>query len=150
LRDVPERYRPQVEEYFRSLDRQQAGQPAPNPPPLPNPRPDVRAFANYNVAGLGNNADGQNPAANPRGGVADVIQEVADLVEAAPNRPAAPPAAVNPDGNRLTVNRVEDRSGLVSEARDPARQNAVIHKSIIKLSGGLTPKNAPGGVMRSW
>lgn len=44
----------------------------------------------------------------------------------------AAPVAVNPQGNRLNVNRVEDRAGLVSEARDPARQNAVIHRSFIK------------------
>ena len=45
---------------------------------------------------------------------------------------AAPAQAVNPDGNRLSVNRVEGAAGLVTESRDPARQNAVIHKSYIK------------------
>jgi hypothetical protein len=39
---------------------------------------------------------------------------------------------LNPEGNRLKVNRVESAAGLVSESRDPARQNAVIHKSYIK------------------
>ncbi len=39
---------------------------------------------------------------------------------------------VNPTGNRLNVQRVEDKSGLCSESRDPARQNALIHKSFIK------------------
>jgi hypothetical protein len=41
----------------------------------------------------------------------------------------APPA--NP-GNRLNNNRTENRSTLVVESRDPARQNAVIHRSYIK------------------
>lgn len=39
---------------------------------------------------------------------------------------------LNRDGNRLNVNRVENATGLVSESRDPARQNAVIHRSYIK------------------
>jgi hypothetical protein len=40
--------------------------------------------------------------------------------------------AVNPDGNRLAVNRVDNGAGLVTEARDPGRQGAVIHRSFIK------------------
>ncbi|HEV3383871.1 MAG TPA: DUF6569 family protein [Gemmata sp.] len=36
------------------------------------------------------------------------------------------------NGNRLNVNRVENASGLMSESRDPTRQNAVIHRSFIK------------------
>jgi len=40
--------------------------------------------------------------------------------------------ASNPAGNRLNVQRVEDKSGLSSESRDPARHNALIHKSFIK------------------
>jgi len=48
--------------------------------------------------------------------------------------PSAPalPVVVNVPGNRLNVQRVEDRSGLVTESRDPSRQNAVIHRSYIK------------------
>ena len=42
----------------------------------------------------------------------------------------APPA--NPDGNRLSSNRQENRSTLVVESRDPTRQNAVIHRSYLK------------------
>jgi hypothetical protein len=68
------------------------------------------------------------PNANPAGEVQDLLEVVRPL-----NRPAQP-AAGQPatPGNRLNVNRVENRAGLVTEARDPARQNAVIHKSYIK------------------
>ncbi len=62
---------------------------------------------------------------------------------------SAPVTSASPDGNRLSVNRVENRSELVTESRDPARQNAVIHQSVIKLSGGM-PKNPAGSVMRGW
>jgi hypothetical protein len=47
-------------------------------------------------------------------------------------RPGTSNQPLNPEGNRLKVNRVESAAGLVSESRDPARQNAVIHKSYIK------------------
>lgn len=69
------------------------------------------------------------------------------------NEPAPQPlpsVAASPDGNRLNVNRAENASGLISEARDSTRDNAVIHKSFIKLSAGLTPKNALGGTLRGW
>jgi hypothetical protein len=79
-----------------------------------------------------------NPRGNEgRGGVADVIQEVADLSpaqnRATGNRgPVPTPQPANVPGNRLNVNRVDGAAGLVTESRDPARQNAVIHKSYIK------------------
>ncbi|HVL11870.1 MAG TPA: DUF6569 family protein [Gemmata sp.] len=41
-------------------------------------------------------------------------------------------ANVPTQGNRLSVNRVDGAAGLVTESRDPSRQNAVIHKSFIK------------------
>ncbi|VTR99285.1 Hypothetical conserved protein OS=uncultured planctomycete GN=HGMM_F07G10C29 PE=4 SV=1 [Gemmata massiliana] len=44
-------------------------------------------------------------------------------------RPAPP---LNADGNRLSSSRAENRSTLMVESRDPARQNAVIHRSYIK------------------
>ena len=40
--------------------------------------------------------------------------------------------ATNTDGNRLSSNRAENNSTLTVESRDPARKNAVIHKSYIK------------------
>lgn len=46
------------------------------------------------------------------------------------NRPAAQPASTM--GNRLNINRVDNAAGLVTESRDPTRQNAIIHKSYIK------------------
>lgn len=36
------------------------------------------------------------------------------------------------DGNRLSSNHAENRSAVTVESRDPARKNAVIHKSYIK------------------
>lgn len=42
------------------------------------------------------------------------------------------PGPASADGNRLNSNRTESRSTLVVESRDPARQNAVIHRSYIK------------------
>jgi hypothetical protein len=45
-------------------------------------------------------------------------------------QPAAQP--VNPDGNRLNSNRVENRTALTVESRDAARPGVVIHKSYIK------------------
>jgi hypothetical protein len=65
-----------------------------------------------------------NPVAN-NNEVQDLLDELRPL-----NRAPAQPA--NPAGNRLNVNRVDNRSALVTESRDPARQNAVIHKSYIK------------------
>ncbi len=47
-----------------------------------------------------------------------------------PNLQPAPP--LNADGNRLSSSRAENRSTLMVESRDPARQNAVIHRSYIK------------------
>ena len=46
--------------------------------------------------------------------------------------PARPVPPANPDGNRLSSNRQENRSTLVVESRDPTRQNAVIHRSYLK------------------
>lgn len=42
------------------------------------------------------------------------------------NQPASPSA------NQLNVRHVENAAGLVTESRDPTRQNAVIHRSFIK------------------
>jgi hypothetical protein len=69
-----------------------------------------------------------NPAGAGGGGTADVIQEVADLLDATPAR-IAPPGV---DGNRLSCNRTENNSTLLVESRDPARANAVIHRSYLK------------------
>jgi hypothetical protein len=65
-----------------------------------------------------------NPAPNAAGNVIINGEQQLSQNEGRP--------AVNPDGNRLNVNRVECPAGLVTESRDPARQNAVIHKSFIK------------------
>jgi hypothetical protein len=74
------------------------------------------------------------PAPNPpgvagTGGTADVIQEVADLLEPAP---APPPPAANPNGNRLITNANVNPSSLMVESRDPTRANAIIHRSYLK------------------
>jgi hypothetical protein len=69
-----------------------------------------------------NEVDGQAPAVQ-----LDNVQQALRVGNAAP---AA--VVVNTPGNRLNVNRVEDGAGLVSESRDPGRQNAVIHRSYIK------------------
>jgi hypothetical protein len=48
------------------------------------------------------------------------------------NPPTAAAPALNAAGNRLNINRVGNAAGLVTESRDPARGNAVIHKSYIR------------------
>ncbi len=71
------------------------------------------------------NSDG---AAQPRG--ADNERASGRVQTNQPNLQPAPP--LNADGNRLSSSRAENRSTLMVESRDPARQNAVIHRSYIK------------------
>ena len=85
------------------------------PMPMPNAPPGVNPIAPIPEPSV--------PNAPPQRGavLAAPIQEL--------DRPVVP---VNADGNRLTSNRTENRSTLMVESRDPARQNAVIHRSYIK------------------
>ena len=58
---------------------------------------------------------------------------ILNQIDLRPGQAAQPPATpTNPDGNRLNSNRNENRSTLMVESRDPARQNAVIHRSYLK------------------
>jgi hypothetical protein len=82
--------------------------PAPGPlasnSPLPAPAPtDNRQVFNFSVGVFG------------------------ERTTSAPAQPVA-----NPSGNRLNSNRAENDAALTVESRDPARKNAVIHRSYIK------------------
>jgi len=59
-----------------------------------------------------------------------------DNVNPAPNFDGVASPIVQ-TGNRLSVQRVEDRAGLCSESRDPSRQNALIHKSYMNGTSAL-------------
>jgi hypothetical protein len=104
------------------------GQPQPNANPVVNGEVHdlLEVVQPLNRA---NETSRQNPAANPSD--PEMQAAVRNVYLGIPEaRSAAQP--VNPQGNRLNVNRVDNRAGLVTESRDPARQNAVIHKSYIK------------------
>lgn len=73
-----------------------------------------------------------HPAVPPAVPAPEIVQSEGRPPRGAEQTEGRSPAAVNPDGNRLSVNRVEDGAGLVTESRDPARRNAVIHRSLIK------------------
>lgn len=75
-----------------------------------------------------------NPAPNgPAGQTVNPTAAAPDNVVMGGNGAARVQAApANTDGNRLNSNRTENRSTLMVESRDPARQNAVIHRSYIK------------------
>ncbi len=45
---------------------------------------------------------------------------------------SASPTSPQQHGNQLSVNKVENTTGLMTESRDPTRQNAVIHRSFIQ------------------
>ncbi|MBA4190822.1 MAG: hypothetical protein C0467_22780 [Planctomycetaceae bacterium] len=62
----------------------------------------------------------------------EVAQQQLDRVQTPGIANPAPNGSTSSTGNRLNVQRVEDRAGLSTESRDPARQNALIHKSFIK------------------
>jgi hypothetical protein len=108
-------------------------------------RPSESRTGSFMFAGSYNTDEGviaQN-AANPQGNTpAGGVQAPRGTVTAYPlgsgrailndAEPAPGTATVNTPGNRLNVNRVDGAAGLVTESRDPARQNAVIHKSFIK------------------
>ncbi|HEY1189145.1 MAG TPA: DUF6569 family protein, partial [Gemmata sp.] len=102
----------------------QAAQVAPNAPPLPPPAEFVNPTAQ------------PNPADTNRVGriVIQGNEHTGNRVQMTqPNVPAGQPAPpVNPNGNRLNSNRTESHSTLMVESRDPARQNAVIHRSYIR------------------
>ncbi|MDB5313163.1 MAG: hypothetical protein JWO38_7365 [Gemmataceae bacterium] len=66
--------------------------------------------------------------ANPSGPTPDVIRDIAGLEPAQNPSPQQP---VNPNGNRLSTNRVENPSTLMLEAKDSVK-NVVIHRSYIK------------------
>src|SRR5262249_33903439 len=99
-----------------------SGEPAPNLPPNPAPNPAEDVIANGDVQVVAP----QQPA------IDNTI-----MAGAQPARGARPPAQpqpqpVNPDGNRLNTNRVDNRSTLVLEARDAAQPGVVIHKSYLR------------------
>ena len=73
---------------------------------------------------VGNTAPNANPV-NPSA-------PVQDNVIMGGNGAARPAAPANAAGNRLDNNYVENKSTLMVESRDPARGNAVIHKSYVK------------------
>jgi hypothetical protein len=93
---------------------------------------------------LPNPDEALNPAGNVQQRVVASADGTALIGGMAPTGNALP---ANVEGNRLTVNKVNTGTGLTSEARDPARQNAVIHKSSIKLSEGITSRDRSGGTM---
>jgi hypothetical protein len=76
---------------------------------------DLRPGAVVNSARTG------NIAPNPSGAAPTTVVD-----------PTPVPPPVNPVSNRLSSNRVENSSTLLVESRDPARKNAVIHKSYIR------------------
>ena len=175
---LPAKYRPMVEEYFRQLERMSgqttspeivralgairreqirdaeqglAANPRGNAPT--GGRPDLRVFGSYDVSGLGPTVSNAAGGANRRGDARP--SEESNIPFGLPSdqagfRVQTSVNAANPEGNRLNVNRVNGSGGLVTESRDPSRQNAVVHKSIIILSGTMGKKNAPPVLMRTW
>lgn len=95
----------------RAIERDNVGQPAVQ---TTAPAPDRVG----RIVIEGRDITGNRVQANPAG--------------AQPQPPAQPAAPVNPNGNRLNSSRAENSSTLMVESRDPARQNAVIHRSYIK------------------
>jgi hypothetical protein len=71
-----------------------------------------------------------------------VVQNQLELDRGNAMSPAAEQPS-RPDGNHLTINRVENAAGLVTESRDATRQNALIHKSYIKLGSRLAGTPMP-------
>jgi hypothetical protein len=127
LRQLPPRYRQLVEEYFRTLNRASGQQ--------VNGEELTRAIGAIIRQQI--NEEVQRARPLPTGGVSGLLitgdSTTNDRV-LLNNLEPAPRAAsrANPQGNRLNVNRVDGAAGLVTESRDPSRQNAVIHKSFIK------------------
>lgn len=75
---------------------------------------------------------GRNPASNvnPAGGPQQLRQQFV-INDTSPDNSRNPAPSLRPDGNRLNVNRVDNPSALVIEARDAAKPSAVIHRSVI-------------------
>lgn len=86
--------------------------------------------ANPQTSVTGRLVQAESPGPNVNDQVAVQLDNVQQALRVGNATPA--PVVVNTPGNRLNVNRVEDGGGLVSESRDPGRQNAVIHRSYIK------------------
>jgi hypothetical protein len=101
-------------EYVQIIQNDNIGQPdAPETGIAPNPSP--------------------NAAAGRQAGVGvDVIQEVADLQPEPQPRPRPPAPPANPGGNRLSTSLSVNGTTVLVESRDPARKNAVIHRSYLK------------------
>jgi hypothetical protein len=121
-----------------------APQPAPNPAGTPQPSVVVRAYALDPAPNPAPNPPGQ-PAQNPdragriviegneRTGDRVILNPVRSVNPAGlqPGQPLAQPSA-NPNGNRLNTNVNVNPSSLMVESRDPARQNAIIHRSYLR------------------
>jgi hypothetical protein len=104
-RDIPTRSRAQIEEYLRTAGTmpQIQAQSHENAPP------DHRQLVNFSV------------------GVFEAMENENNASLGVPMQ-----SGTENSGNRLNVNRVDNQTSLVSEARDPARQNAVLHRSYLK------------------
>jgi hypothetical protein len=96
------------------------------------PYPYLEGVGVLQINPTGNN-DAVNRGAQPAPQQNDTRMRAAiyNVTSGLPNRPAVP-QPVNPDGNRLNVNRVDNPNELVTESRDPGRGNAVIHRSYLK------------------
>ena len=98
---------------------------------LPVYLPPAQPAPGFNTGNRAPNAPGAQPV--NRTDALPVLQPgTFTATGASQAQPQPPPPPANPDGNRLSSNRQENRSTLVVESRDPARQNAVIHRSYIK------------------
>jgi hypothetical protein len=92
-----------------------------------------------------------NAAPNPAGNVQQaVMASRGGTVLSGGGVAPAGALPANVQGSRLNVNRVDTGTGLTSEARDPARQNAIIHKSSIKVPEGAAPKTRPVVLTTDW
>ena len=106
-------------------------------------RPDSIVISGNTATGNRGDNQAAQPSTLPTGGVAGVAIQGNNAtndnvqlnslsrVNGRAVQPMAPPTPT-PDGNRLNSNFNENRSSLMVESRDPARQNAVIHRSYLK------------------
>jgi hypothetical protein len=92
--------------------------------PAPNPSDGNLLHGDSAQSNEGRSLSGQQAMTRNRGAQPVTGTPVGGV---APGQPAA-----NPDGNRLNSNRTENNSTLLVESLDPARQNAVIHRSYLK------------------
>ncbi len=114
---------------------QQAGQPIAGAQPLFDPVGQPNGQQPRPVAGYGNFANrpmqsAPNPPGQPLGQVTDGTTNA--IANGGAGVASLQPPPANAAGNRLNSNRTENRSTLMVESRDPARANAVIHRSYVK------------------